>query len=96
MRNCQSTRALTEANSETHHFNPVSIRVQDERDVFHRSVRQTLFKCHAESLEARARRLDVGHRDRDVAETARLGVARVIRRGIERLRTVVVGKLEDA
>jgi hypothetical protein len=80
----------------THHLDPVPIRVQDERDVPHLPVRETLFEWHAERLEARARRLDVGHGERDVAESARLGIARVIGRRVERLRAVVVGELEDA
>ena len=80
----------------THHFDPVSIGVQDEREEIQLSFGQALLKRHAEPLEACAGGLDVGHGDRDVAETARLGVARVVLHLGFVLRAVVVGELEDA
>ena len=79
-----------------HHFDPVAIWVQDEREEIHLSFGQALFKRHTEPLEAGAGRLDVGHGDRDVAEPARLGIARVVLHIGVALRAVVVGKLEDA
>jgi len=79
-----------------HHFDPVPIGVQDEREEIQLSFGQALLKRHAKPLEARARRLDVWHRDRDVAEPARLGIARVVLHLGFVLRAVVVGKLEDA
>jgi len=51
---------------------------------------------HAQPLEARASDLNVVHGDRDVAESARLGIARMVGRLVEGLRAAVVGKLEDA
>jgi hypothetical protein len=79
-----------------YHFDPVPIGIQDECEKLQVSVRQTLFERHSESLEARARRLNIGHRDRDMTEPARLGIARmVLHRGIV-LRAVVVSKLEDS
>ena len=80
----------------THHFDPIAIRIQYERDKLHSAVRETLFERHAEPLEARARLFDVTHGDRDVAESSRLRVARVIRRRFKRLCAVIVGELEDA
>ena len=85
-----------QADSETHHFDPVPVGIQDEREEVHLSVRETLFKRHAKPLEARARRLDVWHRDGDVAEPLRLLIARAVWRRFEGFRAVVVGKLEDA
>lgn len=64
--------------------------------MLHLSVRETLFELHAKPLEARARLLDVGHGDRDVAEPLRLRIARDVGRRVELLRAVVVGELEDA
>ena len=81
---------------ETHHLDPVSVRVQDERDVIHLAVREALLERHAESLEARTCLLDIGHGDGDVAEPLRLGVSGVIWRRFQRLRAVIVGKFEDA
>ena len=92
---CHSARPRHRA-METHHLDPVPVRVQDERDVPHLAVREALLERHAESLEARARFLDVGHGDGDVPEPPRLGVARVVWRRFQRLRAVVVGKFEDA
>ena len=64
--------------------------------MFHLPVGEALFKWHAEPLEACASRLDVVHGDRNVAEPFRVGITRVIGRRLERLRAVIVGKLEDA
>ena len=82
--------------AETHHLDPVPIRVQDESDISHLTVCEALSEWHAESLEACASGLDIGHGDRNVTESLRLGIARVVWRRLERLRAVVVGKLEDA
>jgi hypothetical protein len=79
-----------------HHFDPVPIGVQDEREEIQLSFRQALLKRHAEPLKASAGGLDVGHSDRDVAEPARLGVPRVVLHLGFVLRAVVVGELEDA
>ena len=84
------------ADSETHHFDPVPIGIQDEREEFHLSVLETLFKRHTKPFEARARRLDVRHGDGDVAEPLRLLIARAVWRRFEVLRAMIVGKLEDA
>ena len=81
---------------ETHHLDPVPVWVQDERDISHFAVREALLERHAESLEARACLLDVGHGDGDVAEPLRVGVSRVVWRRVQRLRAVIVGKFEDA
>jgi hypothetical protein len=80
----------------THHFDPVAIRIQYERDKLHSAVRETLFERHAESLEARARLFDVTHGDCDVAESSGLRVARVVGRRVQRLCAVIMGELEDA
>ena len=82
--------------AETHHLNPVSIRVQDESDVLHLPIGETLLEWHAQPLEACASGLNVVHGDRDMAKPARLGIARMVGRLVERLRAVIVGKLEDA
>lgn len=82
--------------AETHHLNPILIRVQDEGDFFYLPVSEALFELHAEPLKACASGLDVGHGDRNVAESARLGIARVVGCLVERLRAMVVSKLEDA
>jgi hypothetical protein len=78
-----------------HYFDPVLVGVQDEREKFQLSFRQALLKRHTEPLEARAGRLDVWHIDRDVAEPARLGIARGVLHLEFFLRAVVVGKLEE-
>lgn len=81
---------------ETYHLNPVPIRVQDESDFFHLPVREALFKRNAEPLEACASGRDIVHGDRNVTESFWVGIARVVGRCLERLRAVVMGKLEDA
>lgn len=85
-----------QADSETHHFNPIPVGIQDEREEVHLSVLETLFKRHAKPLEARACRLYVGHGDGDVAEPLRFLIARAVWRRFEVLRAVVMGKLENA
>jgi hypothetical protein len=60
------------------------------------SFPQALLKRHAEPLEARAGRLDIRRRDRDMAEPARFGIARVVLHLGFVLCIVIVGKLEDA
>lgn len=62
----------------------------------HPAVREALLERHAEPLEARARLLDVGHGDGDVAEPLRVGVARVVWRRVQLLRTMIVSEFEDA
>ena len=79
--------------AETHHLNPVSIRVQNESNILQLSIGEALFKWHAQPLEACASGLNVVHGDRDVAESARLGIARMVGRLVERLRAGIVGKL---
>jgi len=44
----------------------------------------------------RARLLDVGDGDGDIAKAPRFGVSRVVWRVFQRLRSVTVGKFEDA
>ena len=82
--------------AETHHLNPVPIWVQNESDLFHLSVREALFKWNAEPLEACASGRNVVHGDRNVTESFRVRIARVVRRCLKRLRAVVMGKLENA
>lgn len=79
----------------THHLNPVPIWIQNECKKVHLSLRETLLERHAEPLEAGARRLDVVHSDRDVAEPARVGIAGMVGVPLDQLRTVIVRELED-
>ena len=78
----------------THHLNPVPIRIQNECKKVHLSLRETLLERHAEPLEAGARRLDVVHSDRDVAEPARVSIAGMVGVPLDQLRTVIVRELE--
>lgn len=80
----------------TYHLNPVSIRVQDESDILHLPICEALFEWHAQPLEACASGLNVVHGNRDVAEPARIRIARMVGGLLERLRARIVGKLEDA
>ena len=80
----------------THHLDPVPVRVQNKCDMSHLAIRKTFLERHAKSFKARTRLFDVSHRDSDVTESLRLGVARVVWRLFQRLRTVVVGKFEDS
>ena len=84
------------ARHDTHHLNPVPIRVQDESNILHLPIGEALFEWHAQPLEACASGLNVVHGDRNMAESARLGIARMEGCLVERLCTVVVSKLEDA
>ena len=81
---------------ETHHLNPVSIRVQNESNFIHLPIGKALLKWYAQPLKACASDLNVVHGDRDMAESTRLGIARVEWCLVERLSAVIVGKLEDA
>ena len=76
---------------DAHHLNPVPVRVHDERNISHFSVREALLERHAESLKACARSLDVRHGDCDMAEPLRVGVPGVVWRRFQCLRAVVVG-----
>jgi len=96
---CQFTERQTGSGrnpGDTHHLNPVSIRIQDKSDILYIPVGEAFFEWHAESLESCTSGLDIIYGDRDVAESARLGIARMVGRIVERLRAGIVGKLEDA
>ena len=84
------------AQNRTHHLDPVPIRVQDKRDMLHLAVREAFLELHTKSFKARTRLLDVSHCDGDMAESLRLGVARVVWRLFHCLRATVVRKFEDA
>jgi hypothetical protein len=82
--------------AETHHLNPVSIRVQDESNTLNLPIGEALFEWNAQPLETCASGLNVVHGDRDVAESLRFGIARMVGCLVERLCAVIVGKFEDA
>lgn len=93
---CQFNQRQTRKVTETHHLNPVSIRVQNESNFIHLPIGKALLKWYAQPLKACASDLNVVHGDRDMAESTRLGIARVEWCLVERLSAVIVGKLEDA
>ena len=74
------------------------IGIENEGDVPHLAVRESLLEGYVELLESLTGLLDVVHHDGDVTETpARLGVAAgVALEGRVALRAVIVGELEDA
>jgi hypothetical protein len=80
-----------------HNLHPVTVGIEDERQTLHATLVWPLLEWHAKFLKTFARRLDVVHSDRDVAEpTARLGVARSVAGEIRvRLGPMVVRELED-
>jgi hypothetical protein len=84
--------------SARHDLDPVTIGIEDERDVLHGALRELLLERHAEALEPSARLLDVAHSDCNVAEAAaRVGVARgVAGEGRVALGAMIVRELEDA
>lgn len=80
----------------THHFDPIPIRIQNERNMLHPPVRQLLLERHAELLEPLAGGVHVVDGDGDVAESARFFVAVVVGSGFEGFGAVVVAEFEDA
>lgn len=74
----------------------VSIGVQDESNTLDLPIGKALLEWHAQPLEACASDLNVVYGNRDVTESARLGITRMVGRLVEGLRAMIVGKLEYA
>jgi len=77
-------------------LNPITIRVQDKRNVPHSPIRQFLLELHTELLEPLTSSIDIGNSDRDVSKAAGVLVATVVsgEAGVA-LGTMVMGQLDD-
>lgn len=76
----------------------IPIGIQDEGDVPHLAISETLFERNSEAFKARTRLLDVFHGNSNVAETsARVSVAVSVALEVGvGFRAVVVSELKDA
>ena len=77
-------------------FNPVIIRIANERHVVHAAFMQALLEGDAEALKPLAGGAHVRHRDAQVAKAARLAVAVVVVEIGLIFGAVVMGQFENA
>src|SRR5882757_6308970 len=76
-------------------FDPVAVRILDECDIAHLALIGPLDERHTVLVEPADRRVQIGHREANVAKALRLRVAVVVLECRVALRAPVVRELED-
>ena len=59
-------------------FNPISVRIFDECDAFHRAIIWSFHEFNAHRFKTITSRIDIGNRDTDMTETLGLAVTVMI------------------